>query len=79
MNSWNKPLQRNNTSGYTGVIKLKGTTRRRSLAVMGCKGKDIRIGIFDTPEEAALAWNAKAIELRGPHTYLNVVHAITAD
>lgn len=35
--------------------------------------KNIGFGSYETEEEAALVYNAKALELFGPDAYLNVV------
>jgi hypothetical protein len=37
------------------------------------EGKQLHIGHFDTEEEAALAYNIKAIEIYGTDTYLNTI------
>jgi|SRR5690554_1308951 len=53
----------NNKFGYRGVVQ----DRNRFRAVIYHKRKPIRLGIFDTVEEAAEAYNKKSIELFG-HT-----------
>lgn len=68
-NARNKGMQRNNTSGYKGVSRC-GNKWRACIAV---DGKNRHIGLFPTPEEAAQAYNAKAIELHGEYAYQNVV------
>lgn len=62
-NQHNKPLQRNNTTGYKGVTKRKGYNRYRAQIIFG--GKNIKIGDFYTPEAAHEAYCAKARELHG--------------
>jgi len=52
---------------YKGVIQY----RRRWLATVTEKRKSIIIGRFDTPEEAALCYDAKAKELYGEFARLN--------
>ena len=47
-NSLNRPLQKNNTSGYAGVSK----SGDRWQAVIKEKGKSIHLGSFQTKEEA---------------------------
>lgn len=59
----------NNTSGYCGVT-LEG---RRWLARIKIDGRETRLGTFATREEAAFAYNRKAIELYGPDARLNVI------
>ena len=54
-------------SGYIGVY-------RRGDKWSACythAGQDYYLGLFDTPEEAARARDAKAIELGGPYVQLN--------
>ncbi len=47
--------------GYTGVYK----ENKRYRAVISINKKTIHLGMFDTPEEAALAYNKKSFELFG--------------
>lgn len=47
-NSWNKGLNRNNTSGYKGVYKQ----RNRFVAQITIKGKTHYLGSFETEEKA---------------------------
>jgi len=53
-NSMNKPLQSNNKSGYAGVDKFGNRWRAR----IHKDNKEIHLGLFDEPEEAALAYYA---------------------
>jgi hypothetical protein len=55
--------QRKTTSktGYMGVYK----ENKRYRAVISANGKSMHIGMFDSPEEAALAYNRKSWELFG--------------
>ena len=55
--------------GYTGVYK----ENNRYRAVISINRKSVHIGMFDTPEEAALAYNKKSKELYGDDGKLNVV------
>lgn len=57
-------------SGYRGVSK-HGLSGWR--AQISHNYKYINIGTFDTPEEAAIAWNKKAVELRGSFAILNTL------
>jgi hypothetical protein len=36
-----------------------------------CEGKEFMLGYFDTPAEAAFAYNKKALELHGEFAKLN--------
>lgn len=62
-NMFNRGRNKNNTSGFKGVIFCKNTRRWR--AQMSIYGKSVNIGRFDTKEEAAHAYFEKAKELRG--------------
>lgn len=62
-NCCNRKTNKNNSSGYKGVNFHKG--RQKWVAQIGYKWKRICIGYFDTPLEAALAYDTKAIELFG--------------
>lgn len=56
-------------TGYNGVSKDGNKFR----AIIAVDRKHIHIGMFDTPEEAALAYNKKSIELFGDNAKINVV------
>lgn len=69
-NMFNKPLTEANNSGYKGVYWHKhkmawGASIQRD-------GKQISLGYFDSPEDAALAYDRAAIELFGEYAYLNL-------
>jgi hypothetical protein len=66
---------RTNSSGYKGVFKRreKKYTRDRYRAYINLDGKRVNLGTFDTAEEAALAYNKKAIELHGKFASLNIL------
>lgn len=68
-NSCNTTGHRDRSGKYMGVYKAW----HRYGARLHHKGKQIHIGFFDTEDEAALAWNKKAIQLRGEFTRLNEV------
>ena len=57
------------TTGYTGVYKEH--TRYRAL--ISNKGTTIHLGMFDTPEEAAEAYNKKSVELFGEEGKINKI------
>jgi len=58
-------------SGYRGVYPSCGKGRYR--ARIRHNDHLYQVGTFDTPTEAAIAWNAKALELRGEFAVLNEV------
>ena len=53
---------RNNTSGFKGVI---GTRSGKWCAELTHKGERFRIGTFNSPEEASSAYELKALEMKG--------------
>ena len=55
--------------GYTGVYK----ENNRYRAVISINRKSVHIGMFDTAEEAALAYNKKSKELYGDDGKINVI------
>lgn len=61
----------NPTSNYIGVSKHKATNKW--MAQLTYKGKKIYLGVYETEEEAARAYNAKALELYGPNARLNII------
>ena len=56
-------------TGYTGVYKENSRYR----AVISVNKKTIHIGRFDTPEEAAKAYNEKSKEIFGDEGKINVI------
>lgn len=75
----NRRSFKNSTSKYKGVCKYKSTSWPKcekwlaQIRLYSEGVKKICIGYFDTEEEAALAYNAKAKELFGEYAYLNKV------
>ena len=57
--------------GYKGVSYCKATGRWK--AQIGVNYKNRHLGRYDTPEEAALAYNDAAVEEFGEFAYLNKV------
>lgn len=68
-NRANTGPQRNNTSGFKGVYKVKTGWR----AAIKIKGKMTGIGTFKTKEEAATAYDEVARKLHGDFAKLNVL------
>ncbi|MBK8554809.1 MAG: Pathogenesis-related transcriptional factor and ERF protein [Lewinellaceae bacterium] len=54
-------------TGYTGVYQ----EHNRYRAVISIKGKSVHLGMFDTPEEAAAAYNKISKELYGEEGKIN--------
>lgn len=66
-NQHNRRLSKNNTSGYIGINLLKGKWQARIRA-----DRDrLFLGLFTSPEEAALAYDKKARELFGEFAHIN--------
>lgn len=66
-NARNRDKQYNNTSGFKGVFR----NHRRWMAKIGHHGSQVYVGTFDTPEEAARAYDARARQLHGEFALLN--------
>lgn len=62
-NLQNRKIPKNNTTGYKGVTKQKGTGR--FIAQIEHAKRHMYIGIFDTAIEASEAYNRRAKELFG--------------
>ena len=67
LNEANTGIRKNNTSGYKGVSFYKRINKYR--AYLKCK----HIGLFDTAEEAAKAYNDAALKAYGEYAYLNII------
>lgn len=66
-NARNRDKQKNNTTGYKGVYK-RGL---RYCAKLVVDGKQHHLGTYDTPKEAATAYNNGALKLFGEFAKLN--------
>jgi hypothetical protein len=66
-NRVNCGLSANNTSGYKGVTK----NRKAWITSIMKDRQYVYIGSFETPEEAAKAYDAKAVELFGDYALTN--------
>lgn len=72
VNQQNRKTNSRNTTGYKGVSF--SATRKyggKYKATLGVNGKNISIGYFKTPEEAANAYDKKAVEIYGPDALTN--------
>lgn len=68
-NQHNGKIRSDNTSSYKGVILNKKSGRWRSRIMYN--GKRIHLGYFDTPLEAAYAYDNAAIEMFGEFALTN--------
>lgn len=67
LNEANTGIRKNNTSGYKGVAYHKAAKKWR--AYLQCK----HIGLFNTAEEAAIAYDKKAFEIYQEFAHLNIL------
>ena len=70
-NGANRPATKRNTTGYKGVQPSGNAYKRPYRAEIRFLGKNIYLGSFETAEEAARAYDAKAVELFGEFAYTN--------
>jgi hypothetical protein len=66
-NLWNKGRRSDNTTGFKGVTKEAHGWR----AVIKANGKRRHLGYFTSPELAARAYDAAAVEMHGEFARLN--------
>ena len=72
-NSYNKPVMAKSISGYKGVSLFKRTGKW--TAQICPNYKKIHLGYFNTPIEAAVAYDKKALEIIGDYASLNFPNA----
>lgn len=73
-NSRNRRKNKNNKSGFKGVKRCCGKGYEGTIkwmASINFEGKRMHLGVYDIPEEAARAYDAKAKELHGEFAHLN--------
>lgn len=67
-NSHNSGPSRRTKHGYKGIYQFSETSFHVFIAP---RGKNIRVGIFKTPEEAAWMYDQWALQIFGEHAYTN--------
>lgn len=70
-NMFNKSSERNSSSKYKGVHFHK--VSRKWQTKISINKKPVHVGLFETEEEAALAYNEQAIKHHGKYAKLNEV------
>jgi hypothetical protein len=76
MSSKKRQLRSTNTTGYTGVYKI-GERFRAQIGVDG--GKQKYLGTYDTPKEAALAYDRAVVQHKLPSSRLNYPDGLPID
>lgn len=71
-NNQNVKKYRNNTTGFKGVYRIKGSKHKYMAQIMH-NYVSIYLGMFETAELAAAAYNKKALELFGDFAELNIM------
>lgn len=72
-NKANSVISSRNTSGYKGVYRSKTNKHKKWIANIKAYGVVYRLGYFHKKEDAAKAYNKKAIELFGEFARLNEI------
>lgn len=72
-NGHNRRAGRNNTSGYKGVSFHKATGKWQ--ASIRREWRSVHLGVFNTAEEAARAYNEAAIDYHGEFAHVNTIPA----
>lgn len=70
-NESNTKKHKDNKSGYKGVSRTKENRSKPWLAAICINGKQTYIGHYSTPEEAARAYDKKALTYKGEFASLN--------
>lgn len=72
-NSINKGPSRRNKTGYKGVMEFRTKTKIKYIAQLGGGQGSHYLGVFETPIDAAKAYNRAAIKRFGEYAWLNEV------
>ena len=67
-NSYNRGKNKNNSNNYKGVHKYNGNKFKAGISV---DGKRLHLGVFDTQEQAAIAYNNASKKHFKEYAYLN--------
>ena len=70
-NSWNSYKRKNNVSGYKGV-SWHNYSKKWQVSIF-VENKKIYIGVFESKNDAARAYNEAAIKYHGEYVKLNIV------
>ena len=73
-NGFNRGLNKNNTTGYKGVVLYKAHKRKKPYhSQIKINRETLSLGYYSTAEAAALAYNKAALKYIGEFAYLNNV------
>lgn len=70
-NQMNRPKTKTNKSGYKGVFKREKD--KNWVAMIKVKGKQMYLGSFSCPEDAAAAYDAGALKYHGEFAWTNAM------
>jgi len=71
-NCRNKKVRSDSKSGFKGVYQTKSGRFQAYIGNPNEVSRNIKLGTYDTPEEAARAYDKKAVELHGDYAVLNL-------